>query len=1018
MTQIQRAYWIGRSEGFALGGVGSYWYWEFDGSDVDLERLEEAWNRLIARHDMLRVVFGDDGTQKILAEVPRFHIEVTDAGPGSEEEALGSMRAAAGTRQPFDLSQWPLFEIRTVRYGEGRCRLGFGFDYIALDALSIITVFSELETLYSDLSATLPEIGVSFRDYVLSAERQPTASETAREYWTTRIDTMPSAPALPVRSATGAKSTEFSRRETRLAAVEWQRIKDRARSYNLTANTILAAAYAEIVSAWSGGQGITLNFTLFDRQNVHPDIQRVVGDFTSLLLVPYEPQAGEPWIATARRLQKEVWSGLEHHSVSAIWVMRELAARRGLSSAFMPVVFTSTLGVADDLAQLSYSFGSYAGGVSQTPQVYLDNQVVENNNQLLINWDAIDHLFPPRLLDSMFSAYRSLLDWLSHPHTDWLSPIPDLLPPEQRDLRLRVNDTFSEESGRLLHQAFFEHAQREPERAAILFSDSQQMSYADVAEQALRVSALLKARGVGAGDAVAVSLAKGPSQIIAVLGVLSIGAAYVPVSIEQPAARRLRIYENAGVKVVVDEELMEESKSYQPLRELIKTSNEGLAYIIYTSGSTGEPKGVEVTHRAAINTIEAINDRYKVNSQDRILGLSSLEFDLSVYDIFGMLSAGGAVVCLGEGERKEARRWREQIERWGVTIWNSVPVLLEMLLTAANDCLIESLRLVLVGGDWVKVDLPEKLLEQAKGCRFVALGGATEAAIHSTACEVSQLNPAWRAVPYGVPLRNVRCRVVDARGRDCPDWVTGELWIGGISLASGYRANPLATASRFIEYQGQRWYKTGDLGRYWPDGMLEFLGRADDQVKIQGHRIELGEIESALLSHPLVQSAVALTYGNGAQRLGAVVTGSVNQTEQLREYVSKQLPVYMVPNRIVVLEELPLNANGKVDRKRLLEIVASDKGQDGALYEAPKGEMEERLAKLWAELLGREKISRHDNFFALGGDSLIATRLAQEALPRLGLEIPLRAIFLSRTLADLAAFIEQVENETETGVIA
>ncbi|WP_189241121.1 AMP-binding protein, partial [Planomonospora parontospora] len=264
-----------------------------------------------------------------------------------------------------------------------------------------------------------------------------------------------------------------------------------------------------------------------------------------------------------------------------------------------------------------------------------------------------------------------------------------------------------------------------------------------------------------------------------------------------------------------------------------------------------------------------VNARFGVGERDRVLAVSALDFDLSVWDVFGLLSAGGSLVMVGEGERRDAAVWARLVAEYGVTVWNSVPALLEMLLVAGQGRL-GSLRLALVSGDWVPLDLSARLAGAAAGCGLVALGGATEAAIWSNWCRVPPVVPAgWVSVPYGRPLANQCFRVVDGLGRDCPDWVAGELWIGGAGVAKGYRGDPEGSAARFVQEGGLRWYRTGDLGRYWPDGTLEFLGRVDHQVKVRGHRIELGEVEAALQEHPLVERAVVTVVGGAVRRLAA-----------------------------------------------------------------------------------------------------------------------------------------------------
>jgi yersiniabactin nonribosomal peptide synthetase len=542
-----------------------------------------------------------------------------------------------------------------------------------------------------------------------------------------------------------------------------------------------------------------------------------------------------------------------------------------------------------------------------------------------------------------------------------------------------------------------------------------------------------------------VTLPRGPGQVAAVLGVLLAGGVYVPVGVEQPAARRGRIYAAAGVRAVLtsaEEQAglawprgladsgvevvavdVDAGGDVPPFGGAGGVSAESVAYVIFTSGSTGEPKGVMVSHRAALNTIADVNDRFGVGPADRVLAVSALDFDLSVYDLFGLLSAGGAVVLIGEGDRREARRWARLADRWQVTIWNSAPALLDMLLTAAPEQgLAASLRVALVSGDWVGLDLPGRLAGAAPGCRLLALGGATEAAIWSNAYEVTGLAdpPAhWRSVPYGYPLRNQHFRVVDARGRDCPDWVTGELWIGGAGVAEGYCGNPQATAERFVRLGGRRWYRTGDLGRYWPDGVLEFLGRADTQVKIRGHRIELGDIETTLATHPDITHAIATTAGAHHQQLAAFMIPAAPGAQlgsrpelalsagALSRFLAERLPPYAVPSSFTVLDRFPLTPNGKVDRAALAELatggVAVEAAGEG---DPPRGPVETELAELWAELLDLPGVGRGESFFALGGDSVLGTRLGEMIRRRFGVDVPLRQVFDAPTVAGVALVIE------------
>ncbi|WP_162952662.1 non-ribosomal peptide synthetase [Streptomyces hundungensis] len=1025
-TDVQRAYWLGRGSDFTLGGVGSYWYWEFDGQDVDLALLEEVWNRLVERHEMMRAVFDDDGNQKILPRVPRFRFTVTDAAPGHEREALAEQRAAMDHRV-FDVGHWPLFDIAATRYGSGRTRIAFGFDYIVLDALSIMTLFWELATLYRAPDTQLPSLGVSFRDYVLQAAPAEDDLVADRAYWRARLEELPPAPALPLAvDPAEVSAPRFARREFLLDAATWSGLTARGREVGLTPSALLATAFADVLAAWSAHPGVTLNLTLFDRREVHPDINDIVGDFTSLLLVGHRPRAGEGWASGARRFQEQIWEGLQHSAVSAIWVLRELALRDGVMDSPMPVVFTSTLGVSDRLADLTMPFGEQVHGLSQTPQVWLDCQVVERGGGLAINWDVVEELFPDGVVSDMFAAYEALLRTLGE--ADWAAEVAVPLPAAQREARAAANATGAPAEGRLLHTAFFERARTEPARPALLWGGAGRMDYGSLAGRALAVAGALRATGVRPSDTVAVVVPKGPDQIAAVLGVLAAGAVYVPVGVDQPAARRARILAGAGATVALTSRAVgdwpagvrrvdvADAFGAEPLERPVEVSDAALAYTIFTSGSTGEPKGVEIAHRAAVNTVEDIGERFAVRPDDRVLALSALDFDLSVYDIFGPLSAGGALVLVAEEERREPHAWLGAVRAHGVTLWNTVPALLDMLLVAGADGPpLVSLRLALVSGDWVGLDLPGRLAERAPGCRLVALGGATEAAIWSNFHVVEGMLPGWPSIPYGTPLRGQRYRVADALGRDRPDWVPGELWIGGAGVAAGYRGDAVRTAERFVTHGGERWYRTGDLGRYRPGAVLEFLGREDHQVKVGGHRIELGEIEAALGSLPGVARAVALTVGaRPRHHLVAFVvsdTALAPDTAAVRDQLAERLPGYMVPDRIEAVERLPLTANGKVDRAALVEL-ATGTGAGPDLDEPPRDEGEQVVAAVFGAVLETERVGRGESFFLLGGDSLSATRATEELHRATGIRLTLRQFFAAPTVSALAALIQERRDTT------
>lgn len=440
---------------------------------------------------------------------------------------------------------------------------------------------------------------------------------------------------------------------------------------------------------------------------------------------------------------------------------------------------------------------------------------------------------------------------------------------------------------RTLLASFAARAKNDPDRIALIAPETGERStYAELAVRAATLARRLREAGLKPGDRVAVRLPRGTGAVIAVFGILWAGCVYVPVSPTQPADRfRLIIDQGDILAVVTNESHVQEELRSVPLvfdidlvlkdalpamdvalEELHNADPDESAYIIFTSGSTGVPKGVEIAHSSAWNTIQVVLERYGFCEEDCALAVSALDFDLSVFDLFGLLSVGGRLVLLDDAISKDAAAWVGLVEEHRVSVWNSVPALLEMLCVALpTGRLLPHLRLVLVSGDWVRPHLFHLYRQLNPEGRFVALGGATEASIWSNACEVDVLDPSWSAVPYGRPLDGQCYRIV-LNGQDCDTGVAGELWIGGRGLAKGYAGDPERTAASFVIDRGERWYRTGDLGWYMPDGQIMFGGRADRQVKINGFRVELGEIEHALSGLPGVESPVALAVDNGGSR--------------------------------------------------------------------------------------------------------------------------------------------------------
>jgi len=913
LTEIQEAYWVGRSGAYDLGGVGVHGYVEIENS-FDMVRLTEAWNRVIQRHEMLRAVVLPSGQQRILESVPRYEIRVADMRGRSRSEVADWLDRIEKemSHQVFPANEWPLFDIRATRVEDDRTRLHISLDLLMADLWSLFIVFQDwADFTYKDDHQPTP-LDVSFRDYVLHEQvyRKTDAYRRDQKYWFDRVESLPMGPDLPLATPTqGLLRPAFKRYASQLDADAWKQLRERARRHDLTPSGVLLAAYSEILGRWSKSPRFNLNLTLFNRMPLHPQINRIVGDFTTTVLLEVDHSERESFVTRGRRLQHQLWQDLDHRSVNAVQVLREMARRRGgLPRAAMPVVFSSALGIdtldegSPSLGQFGSQLGRVIRTISQTPQVWLDHQAVEQDGMLLFNWDGVEDLFPERMLSDMFKAYCDLLKRLASSASEWECSERAVLPAEQLTQREQANATVTDATESLLHQLFFAGCEMHAHRTAVI-SKRRTMTYSELRAHVSRIAWGLRRLGARPNTLVAVVMEKGWEQVAGVLGVLASGAAYVPIDPDLPEERRFQLFGDAESSLVLtqtwvdrrlswpsgttrlcvdDDETWAGEETNTP--EFVQCPDD-LAYVIYTSGSTGLPKGVMIDHRGAVNTVLDINQRYNIGSDDRVLALSALSFDLSVYDTFGLLAAGGAIVLPDSQGNKDAAGWARLMSENAVTVWNSVPALLQMLVEYVAGRKGDTrtvLRVAMLSGDWIPVGLPGRVRALWPAVRVIGLGGATEASIWSICYPIESVDSGWRSIPYGKPLRNQTFHVLNYALEPCPVWVPGQLYIGGAGLARGYWRDDEKTRARFIVHPetGLRLYKTGDIGRYLPDGNIEFLGREDFQVKINGYRIELGEIETALLQHPSVGDAVVTTTdgaGGTKQLLAYVVARSAKE---------------------------------------------------------------------------------------------------------------------------------------------
>ncbi|MDI3419577.1 non-ribosomal peptide synthetase [Streptomyces luteolus] len=936
LTDVQSSYLLGRSTAYQYGGVGCEAYVEVRFPAVDPRRVADSWHRLVERHDALRTIVHPDGYQQVLPQVPEQPIRITDlreAAPGEQEQAVRRIRTELSARE-YRSDQWPLHDLRITRTSEHTV-IHLSVDLLICDYASVQLLLGELEQLSLRSDLPLPALEIGYRDYLMAERRlRDTAFERDREYWWRRLPggdgghggdgrdsgdagdglpespetvPLPASPTLPVRSHTVTPCPpRFERLQAELEPEAWAEFRRRAAARGVTPTSALLTAYAEVIGRWSGQSRFTLNLPMFNRLPLHPQTAGLVGDFTSVELLAVDCSAEAPFAVRAAATQAQLWQDLDHQLYSGVEVLRELARRSGQDAALMPVVFTSTVGLSTADTEARHvprlKQGKIVYGCSRTPHVWIDCQVMEDDDALLLGWDVRVDALPEGLPADAFRAFEDTVRRLAASDEPWTAASVVTLPPAQLDRRAQVNDTALELPERLLHEGVLAQALAAPERTAVI-SGSTVLTYRQLMDRAQAVAEALAADGDPAGRIVAVVMDKGWEQVAAVLGTLLAGAAYLPIDTDQPPARRDSMLTDAGattvltqpwiatdwpagVRVVPVDEAMAQAGG--PAARDRRVAPDDLAYVIYTSGSTGAPKGVMISHRAAVNTVMDINQRFSTGPEDRVLGLAGLGFDLSVYDIFGPLARGGCLVLPDAARRGDPAHWAELADRHRVTLWNSVPAQLQMLdsyLASGDGPAPSALRLALLSGDWIPVPLVEQIRGRLPHCELISLGGATEAAIWSIVHPIGTGPVNSRTVPYGTPLANQGWHVLDDQLRDCPDLTPGELYISGTGLALGYLGDEARTAERFVTRpgEGERLYRTGDLGRYLPDGTIELLGRVDDQVKIRGHRVEPAEVSAAAEAHPAVASAVTLVTGAdpASRRLATFVTTVPTESARL-----------------------------------------------------------------------------------------------------------------------------------------
>lgn len=1009
--------------------------------NLEVDRFARAWQQLIDRHPILRTRFGwnaqNEPIQQVLA-VDEITIQYHDWRSNTADQQIRKFKAflRCDRQNGFDFSgslmRFVLFQTAPDVY-----QFVWTFHHILLDGRSITQILQEVFALYDNPAQPLPARR-SYQDYIEQLHQQDWSH--SKSYWQDLLKgfTTPTpllhAPSLHQTQTQSGHGTARLNCSISLTA----QLKSFAQQHHITPNTLVQAAWALLLHRYSNETSIVFGVTRACRRSLLPDGDSIIGLMMNTLPVRIEITDETTVLPWLQALRSQHFAVRPHENTPLSLVQDWSDVPRG-TGLFESIVVFEHENFNDRLKQGKHRSFKLIEQPS-FPLVLIAS--LGTALELQISYDRAR--FTPETIKRMLDHLQVLLHGMIANPQQSLSDLPLITAAERHQLLFDWNATAADyQAQQCLHQLFEAQVEKTPNAIATVFRQ-QSLTYAELNQQANQIAHYLRSLGVGAGQFVAVFLDRGLEMIPTLLGILKAGAAYIPLETSFPPARIEWILESLAVQVVITQVryvAILESLYLRNLQHLVcldvnypvfsdvkvstqadiqqssienlplHCTSEDTAYVIFTSGSTGTPKGVVVKHQPVINLIEWVNRTFNVNHQDRVLFITSLCFDLSVYDIFGLLAAGGSIQIASSDDVRDPQVLINLLKTEPITFWDSAPPALQQLSSffpSLLDCP-SSLRLVFMSGDWIPVTLPTALQTTFPGVEVVSLGGATEATVWSNYYRIDRVEPHWKSIPYGKPIQNAQYYVLDAKLNPCPIGVTGELYIAGDCLAVGY-TDPVKTEERFLPnpfVPGTKIYRTGDLARFFEDGNIEFLGRIDHQVKVRGYRIELGEIEGVLSQHRSITDAIVMAREDqpGDKRLVAYIVAQAKlDANDVRQHLREKLPEYMVPSAIVFLDAIPLTQNGKVDR-RALPMPEAVRVERNDVIELTQNPLERQLMFMWEKALDIQPIATTDNFFDLGGNSITAVKLINQMEKAFGRQFSVAALFQAPTIAQFAEII-------------
>ncbi|WP_462218534.1 non-ribosomal peptide synthase/polyketide synthase [Pseudomonas aeruginosa] len=996
---------------------------------LDRQALERAFASLVQRHETLRTVF-PRGADDSLAQAPlqrplEVAFEDCSGLPEAEQEARLREEAQRESLQPFDLCEGPLLRVRLIRLGEERHVLLLTLHHIVSDGWSMNVLIEEFSRFYSAYATGaepgLPALPIQYADYALWQRSWLEAGEQERqlEYWRGKLGERHPVLELPTDHPRPAvPSYRGSRYEFSIEPALAEALRGTARRQGLTLFMLLLGGFNILLQRYSGQTDLRVGVPIANRNRA--EVEGLIGLFvnTQVLRSVFD---GRTSVATLLAGLKDTVLGAQAHQdlpferlVEAFKVERSLSHSPLFQVMYNHQPLVADIEALDSVAGLSFGQLDWK---SRTTQFDLSLDTYEKGGRLYAALTYATDLFEARTVERMARHWQNLLrGMLENPQAS-VDSLPMLDAEERGQLLEGWNATAAEYPlQRGVHRLFEEQVERTPTAPALAFGE-ERLDYAELNRRANRLAHALIERGIGADRLVGVAMERSIEMVVALMAILKAGGAYVPVDPEYPEERQAYMLEDSGVQLLLSQSHLKLPlaqgvqridldrgapwfEDYSEANPDIHLDGENLAYVIYTSGSTGKPKGAGNRHSALSNRLCWMQQAYGLGVGDTVLQKTPFSFDVSVWEFFWPLMSGARLVVAAPGDHRDPAKLVALINREGVDTLHFVPSMLQAFLQDEDVASCTSLKRIVCSGEALPADAQQQVFAKLPQAGLYNLYGPTEAAIdvtHWTCVEEGK-----DAVPIGRPIANLACYILDGNLEPVPVGVLGELYLAGRGLARGYHQRPGLTAERFVAspfVAGERMYRTGDLARYRADGVIEYAGRIDHQVKLRGLRIELGEIEARLLEHPWVREAAVLAV-DGKQLVGYVVLESEggDWREALAAHLAASLPEYMVPAQWLALERMPLSPNGKLDRKALPapEVSVAQAG-----YSAPRNAVERTLAEIWQDLLGVERVGLDDNFFSLGGDSIVSIQVVSRAR-QAGLQLSPRDLFQHQNIRSLA----------------